>query len=89
MGLRETLMSRYRIRVDFDKIYTFCGKWSVCSDKRVFIIVKIKCVNSGNISDICDKLNFTTSYTHFTTNINFIKIYTNITIFYILDGTMT
>jgi hypothetical protein len=28
--------------------------------KCVFIVVKIKCVNSGRISDICDKVNFTT-----------------------------
>jgi hypothetical protein len=26
-------------------------------------VVKLKCVNSGNISDICDKLNFTINYT--------------------------
>jgi hypothetical protein len=41
---------------------------------NVSIIVKIKCVNSGKISDICDKLNFTTNYTHFTTtDTHFIK----------------
>ena len=40
-------------------------------------IVKIKYVNSGNISDICNKLNFTTNYTYFTTNdTHFIKKYT-------------
>ena len=44
------------------------------SDKCVSIVVKIKCVNSGNISDICNKLNFTTNYTNFTkTDIKFIK----------------
>jgi hypothetical protein len=32
----------------------------VVNDKCVFIVVKIKCVNSGIISDICDKVNFTT-----------------------------
>ena len=31
----------------------------------VSIVVKIKCVNFSNISDICDKLNFMTNYTHF------------------------
>jgi hypothetical protein len=71
----ETLSSRYGIRIDFDKFCVFCSKYCVCSDKYVFIVVKIKCVNSGNISDICDKLNFTTNYT------NFIKIHINITIF--------
>ena len=39
------------------------------------IIVKIKCVNSGNMSEICDKLKFTTTDTHF------IKVHTYITIF--------
>ena len=34
---------------------------------NVFIVVKIKCMNSGRICDICDKINFTTNYTHFTT----------------------
>ena len=29
-------------------------------DKCVFIVFKIKCVNLGRISDICDKVNFTT-----------------------------
>ena len=29
----------------------------------MFIVVKIKYVNSDNISDICDKLKFTTNYT--------------------------
>jgi hypothetical protein len=46
--------------VDFDKIYVFYGKWCVYIDKCVFIVVKIKCVNSDRISDICDKINFTT-----------------------------
>ena len=32
----------------------------------MFIVVKVKCVNSGKISDICDKVNFTTNHTHFT-----------------------
>ncbi len=60
-------MSCHGIRVDFNKICAFCGKWSVRSDKCVSIIVKIKCVNADNINDICDKLNFTTSYTPLTT----------------------
>ena len=37
----------------------FCGKYCVCIDKYVFIIVKMKCVNSCRICDICDKVNFT------------------------------
>ena len=46
--------------VDFDKICVFYSKCCVCIDKYVFIVIKIKCVNSGRISDICDKVNFTT-----------------------------
>ena len=46
--------------VDFDKIYVFCGKYCIRIDKYVLIVVKIKCVNLGKISDICDKVNFTT-----------------------------
>ena len=43
----------------------------------------------SNISDICDKLNFITSYTHFTTtNTNFIKTHTNITIFNTFNETV-
>jgi hypothetical protein len=69
--------------------FVFCGKYCFRSDKYVSIVVKIKYVNSGNISDICDKLNFTTSYTHFTaTNTNFIKTHTNITIFYTFGETV-
>jgi hypothetical protein len=46
------------------------------------IVIKIKCVNSNNISDICNKFNFTTNYTYFTiTNTNFIKTHINIIIF--------
>ena len=62
-----TLRSRYWTSVDFDKICVFYGKCCVLSDKCVSIIVKIKCVNYGNINDIYDKLNFTTNYIHFTT----------------------
>jgi hypothetical protein len=57
---RETLRSHHGIDVDFDKICVFCGKCYVRIDKCVFIVVKIKCVNLGRISDICDKVNFTT-----------------------------
>ena len=46
--------------VDFDKICVFYGKWCIHIDICVFIVVKIKCVNSGRISNICDKVNFTT-----------------------------
>ena len=60
-----TLRSRYRIGVNFDKIYVFCDKCCVYIDTCVFIIVKIKCVNSGRICDICDKVNFTTNYIPF------------------------
>ena len=74
---REPLRSCHRIGVDFDKICVFCGKCCVCIDKCVFIVVKIKCVNFGRISNICDKVNFTTNYTYFTTpDIHFIKTLT-------------
>jgi hypothetical protein len=55
-----TLRSRHGIFVDFDKIYVFCSKCCVRIDKCVFIVIKIKYVNSGKICDICDKVNFTT-----------------------------
>ena len=42
----------------------------------VFIDVKIKYVNSGRISDICNKINFTTNYIHFTTPDNILSKYT-------------
>ena len=57
---RATLRFRHRTRIDFDKICVFCGKCCVGIDKCVFIVLKIKCVNSSRISDICDKVNFTT-----------------------------
>ena len=63
---RGILRSRYGISVDFDKICVFCDKYCVSINKCVFIVVKIKCVNSGKIYDIYDKVNFTTNYTHFT-----------------------
>ena len=37
-------------------MFVFCDKFCVRSDEYVSVIVKIKCVNSGNISDICNKL---------------------------------
>jgi hypothetical protein len=40
----------------------------VLCDKCVSIDVKIKCVNSSNMSDIWDKLKFTTNVTHFITH---------------------
>ena len=38
----------------------FCGKYGVRIDKCVFIVIKIKYVNSDRINNICDKINFTT-----------------------------
>ena len=46
--------------VNFNKICMFCDKCRVCIDKCVFIVIKIKCVNLGRISNICDKVNFIT-----------------------------
>ena len=60
----------------------FCSKCCVCGDTCVSIVVKIKYVNSGNINYNCDKLNFTINYTHF------IKIHTDVTIFYTFDWTV-
>ncbi len=49
-------------------------------------VVKIKCVNSGNISD---KLNFTTNYTHcIIIDTHFIKTCTNLINFDTFDGTV-
>ena len=54
------------------------------------IVVKIKYVNSGNISDNCDKLNFITNYAHvITTDTHLIKTQTNVTIFDTFDGTIS
>ena len=52
--------------VCFDKL-CFVGKVCINNGKYVFIVVKIKFVNSGNIGNICDKFNFTSKYTYFTT----------------------
>ena len=57
---RETLRSHHGTSVDFNIICVFYCKHCVCIDKCVFIIVKIKYVNSDRIRDICDKINFTT-----------------------------
>ena len=59
-------------------MFVFCGKFCVCSDKRVSIVVKIKYMNFDNISDICDKLNLTTYI---------LQQLTNITTFDTFDGT--
>ena len=67
------------ISVDFDKIYVFCSKYCVCIDKCVFIIIKIKCVSSDRISDICDKVNFTTKlHIFYNTWQTFLSKYTQI-----------
>ena len=38
--------------------------------------MKIKYVNSSRISDICDKVDFTTNYTYFTTSDNILSKHT-------------
>ena len=50
-------MSCYGISVHIGKIYVFCDIYCVYSGKCVSIVVKIKCAR--NMSDICDKFNFT------------------------------
>ena len=72
--------------MSFDKMFVFCGKFCVRSNKFVSILIKIKCVNSGNISDICDKLNVTTNYTRIQKLINILSKYTQITNFDTFDG---
>ena len=42
-------------------------------DKCVFIVIKIKCVNSDRISDIYDKVNFSTNYIYFTISNNILS----------------
>ena len=81
--------SRYGTGVSFDKMFVFCDKFCIRSDKYVSIVVKIKCVNSDNISDICNKLNFTTNYIHFTTtNTYFIRTHIKSIIFNTFNGTI-
>ena len=60
ISIRGTLRSHHEIFVDFDKIIVFCGKSYIRIDKCMFIIVKIKYMNSDRICDICDKINFIT-----------------------------
>ena len=62
---KETLRSCLGTGVDFDKICVFCDKCCVRIDKCVFIVVKIKCVNSSGISNICNKVNYTTKLNTF------------------------
>ena len=57
--------SRNGIHVGFDKMFVFCDKYCVCSDKCMSIIIKIKYVNFDNMSDICNKFYFTTIYKYF------------------------
>ncbi len=67
-GLGKHLGPVRGTNVDFDKICVFCGKCCVRINTCLFIVVKIKCVNSSRISDICDKVNFTTKvYTFYNT----------------------
>jgi hypothetical protein len=52
------------------------------------IVVKIKCVDFDRINAICDKVNFITNYTHFTTPDNILSKHTQIiTIFDTFGGT--
>ena len=72
----RTLRSSHGIFVYFNKICMFCDKCCVCIDKCVFIVIKIKYVNSDRICDICDKVNFTTKlYTFYNIWKTFIKIH--------------
>ena len=60
----------------------FCGTICVSSSKCVSIIIKIKCVNFGKMSDIRSKLSFIINYTQFTTTDKiFIKTQTLLTVF--------
>jgi hypothetical protein len=64
---------RFRAFVDFNKIcFFFINVVFVLNiNKCVFIIVKIKCMNSDRICNICDKVNFTIKlHTFYNTLIN-------------------
>ena len=72
-----TLTFRHGTFVNFDKICVFCDKCCFRIDKCVFIFVKIKCVNSGRICDICNKDNFITKlHTFYNIWQTFIKTHT-------------
>ena len=76
-------------RVGFDKMSVFGDNCWVSSGKYVFIIVKIKYVNSDSMSDICDKLNFTINYTQYTTtDKTFIRKHINLIMFDTRNGTL-
>ena len=62
--------------IGFDKIFVFCDKFYICNDKCVSIVIKIKWVNFDNISDICDKFNFTTNYTYYIITNTYLSKYT-------------
>jgi hypothetical protein len=53
--IKETLRSTTGI--DFDKIYIFCDKCYVYTDKYVFIVIKIKYVNLNRINNIYNTVN--------------------------------
>jgi hypothetical protein len=78
-----TLRFCYVINVGFDQMCLFCGTFCVSSDKCMSIIVKIKCMNFDNMSNIYGKLKFNIKYIKFiTTDTTFIKNYTHLIIFY-------
>ena len=79
-----TLRSRHGTFVDFDKICVFCSKYCVRLI-NVFIVVKIKCVNSGKFVIMLTLLQTTYILQHLT---EFIKTYTNITNFDTFGGTV-
>ncbi len=85
----HALRSCWGNSVAVGKICIFCGNCSICSGKCVSIVVKLKCVNSGNMNDICDKLNFTKNYTHYPIYTYFITKNTDITIFNTYNGTVS
>ena len=62
--IETPLVKTQELKTGLSHIYIYIQgirvKCCVHIDKYVFIVVKIKCVNLGRISDICDKVNFTT-----------------------------
>ena len=54
-------------------MFVFYNKYCVNNSKYMFIVVKIKYMNSNNINDICNKFNFTTNYTQFIRHIFYKK----------------
>ena len=72
----EGTRSHHGIFVNFDKICVFYDKYCVCIDKYVFIIVKIKRINSDKI---CVKVNFIIKHIILSEHTQILQILTRLT----------